>query len=559
MVQTVSIPGVGDLEFPDGMSQEDMAAAIEANFPEIHQPQPNMAQSSAQNAAQAPAESAPSADPEIERRKAQQPMAAAVAEPIASVLSGMAGASLGGLAGIGAGGYELGRQALSDEPINKDAAVDKASALSGRVQQAMTFQPRTEYGKEGLSALGGVMTSPYNPLNYGRVLNKYTGASDKLAESGYPAAATGVEIGADVLAGMGVGKAVGAGVKAAVGARDASIVRNATPTAEKLKTEARKIYDEIDSSGAVVNKSNVQSMASDIEAAVRKEGFNSKMHPSVSAALSELKNASKKDQPITQIDTLRKLAGDAAGSINKSEARLGKIVTGKIDDFLDNLDSSALIGGTLENVGTKYKDARGLWQRATKSEVLSRAMTKADNQASGFENGIRTQFRSILNNEKKSKMFTPEEKLAMEQVVKGTGAANTAKLIGKLGFGERQASNMLLGLGGAGAGAAVGGPVGMVAVPAVGQVSRQLAQKLTRNQAAMADQVVRAGKNGTAITRAYLANTPVTKRNSAELGELLMKRDVTVPTIQTTDKSILKLLEDAAYLTNAARQGEEDQ
>lgn len=36
MPQTVNVPGVGQLQFPDGMSQQDMAAAIQHNFPQIH-------------------------------------------------------------------------------------------------------------------------------------------------------------------------------------------------------------------------------------------------------------------------------------------------------------------------------------------------------------------------------------------------------------------------------------------------------------------------------------------------------------------------------------------
>ena len=42
MSQTVNVPGVGTLQFPDGMSQADMAAAIKKNFPEIHGPAPRM-------------------------------------------------------------------------------------------------------------------------------------------------------------------------------------------------------------------------------------------------------------------------------------------------------------------------------------------------------------------------------------------------------------------------------------------------------------------------------------------------------------------------------------
>jgi hypothetical protein len=37
MTQTVTVPGVGDLDFPDDMSQQDMANAIKHNFPQIHQ------------------------------------------------------------------------------------------------------------------------------------------------------------------------------------------------------------------------------------------------------------------------------------------------------------------------------------------------------------------------------------------------------------------------------------------------------------------------------------------------------------------------------------------
>ncbi len=36
MAQLVNVPGVGQLSFPDGMSQPDMAAAIQKNFPQIH-------------------------------------------------------------------------------------------------------------------------------------------------------------------------------------------------------------------------------------------------------------------------------------------------------------------------------------------------------------------------------------------------------------------------------------------------------------------------------------------------------------------------------------------
>jgi hypothetical protein len=38
VTQPINVPGVGVVNFPDGMSQQDMAAAIQKNFPQIHPP-----------------------------------------------------------------------------------------------------------------------------------------------------------------------------------------------------------------------------------------------------------------------------------------------------------------------------------------------------------------------------------------------------------------------------------------------------------------------------------------------------------------------------------------
>lgn len=332
-----------------------------------------------------------------------------------------------------------------------------------------------------------------------------------------------------------------------------SISAEAAPTIDALKEASRGIYKEIDDAGAVVSKDQVQSLSNDIYNTVRNEGFNKKIHPAVSAALDEFEEAAKYDQPITNIDTLRKVASNAAGSMDRSEARLGKLVINKIDGFLDNLDESALVGGDSIEIGSKYRDARQLWQRATKAEVIDKAISKAKNQASGFENGLRVQFRSILNNDKKSRSFTPEERAAMEKVVQGGGVENAAKLVGKLGFGEGQATNMLMGSLGAGAGAAVGGPAGAVAVPLIGQVSRGLAQKLTRNNAEMVSQIVRSGKDATGITRAYLAATPANKRSAMDLSELLLKMGAKDKIkIDTKDPELKTILSDTDYLLGLA-------
>ena len=145
----------------------------------------------------------------------------------------------------------------------------------------------------------------------------------------------------------------------------------------------------------------------------------------------------------------------------------------------------------------------------------------------------------------------------MQQVVRGGTAENLAKMIGRFGFSEGQASNMLMGSLGVAGGAAVGGPAGAVALPLIGQLSRGLAQKLTRKGAEAANQIVRAGNNAENITRAYLKAIPKGEQNAAELSELLLRPEISLKALQsrlaTLPKQHKKLISDAVFFANTFR------
>ena len=154
----------------------------------------------------------------------------------------------------------------------------------------------------------------------------------------------------------------------------------------------------------------------------------------------------------------------------------------------------------------------------------------------------------------------------MKEVVKGGPAENIAKALGKLGFSEGQSTSMLLGSLGVAGGAAVGGAPGAVAVPLIGQMSKTLAQKLTRNKAAGADMIVRAGKDGREITKAYLKATKPGERSAAELTELLLRPGVGLEKVKamlpSATKEQKKLIGDALYFAafiNSQKENEEEQ
>lgn len=354
------------------------------------------------------------------------------------------------------------------------------------------------------------------------------GAQSAATEAGLQAAEAGVggEFDtADVaIAGAGgaIGQKVGTSISTALEKRAIdSALRQGAPTSDVLKQRASAIYQQLDDSGITVQADELQNLSGKISRMVRSEGYSPRLQPKIAAVLDEIETASQGAQTIGQIDTLRKIAQSAASSMERSEARLGNMIIRQIDDFLDDLPETAIGGG--QAAGESFKQARGLWSRARKSEMLAEAFERAKNQASGFENGIRVQFRSILNNPKKMRGFTHDERAAIQQVVRGGSAENMLKALGKFGFTEGQASTMLLSSLGVAGGAALGGPGGAAVVPMVGQTAKVAAQKLTARNAAMADAMVRAGRDGRKIAAAYIKNVPRSQRSVEELMGLLIE------------------------------------
>lgn len=314
------------------------------------------------------------------------------------------------------------------------------------------------------------------------------------------------------------------------------ILKLAAPTTEELKDAAQVIYQQIDDIGVSVKPEAVSQFAGRAAEALRKAGFDAQSDPLVSRALDRI---SEIDGPINtgEITILRKLAQKATQSATPSEARLGRILTNEFDDFLTNLNPSQTVGGDVKGLGTLYKKAGELWKRSIKTDAIGDLFDKAELKVEaddvGFKRAIVSEFKTIINRNKKTKQFTDDEISDMKKVVKSGSAGSMLSFIGRLDLTQQQKANALVGVSTFGAGVAVGGPLGF-AVPGIGFVSRALADKLTRGKADFAQAIVAAGSDGREIVRQYLKRVPLEQRDSAELTQLLINRGADLGTIKST-------------------------
>lgn len=437
-------------------------------------------------------------------------------------LAGVVGSSIiaepiAGLAGIA--------QAIN--PFAEEGAGARAVEAT---REALTLEPRMPETRRALGTIGEVA----EPAAEGFEFVGDTLGSGTLELTGSPALAAAAKTaptalleaigGGAALRATKSGKLTGSQAFKAGEKQVSRALVESAPDIDVIKDASRAVYKEIDDIGAKVKPEAVNSMLKTVIRKARSENVDSVLTPKSARVVSQFVGELDKKQfrNIGDLDQLRKKAQIAAASADPSDARVGALMIDEIDSFMDNLPRQAFEGDAVNaaNVGSRYKTARKLWGRARRAELIQEAMDKAARDARGFENGMRNQLRAILNNKKRSRFFTKDELAAMDDVVKGSTEQNVLKLVGRLGFSEGQATNILGGL----AGTAVFGPV----APVVGQVSRGLAQRSTKKAAELSDAIVKAGPNAKKITEAYLKLTPPKQRSSIELSNIFLDSNVDI-------------------------------
>lgn len=489
----------------------------------------------------------------------------AILEPLKAITAGVAGTIGGGVAGL----YE----AVSTGDAEKGG--EAVNSITDEIQEE--YAPKTQAGQQGLEKVGGAFKmlsdiALHFPSKLAGAL-KLVESGDaeqakKFAEefqaspgkalgneafeaTGSPVAATIAESFPTLIAEIAGFKGVRIPGKAkpALSSNVDKAIKQAVPDLEAIRNKVTSTYNELDSLGVKVKSEIFDGFADSLINKLMKEGVDPDLTPKANALVRTLDEAKGTAKTATDLDQLRKKAQIAASSIDKPDARLGTLVIKELDQAIDGLATE---------IGGKFKQARDLHRRASKSQSILDMIENAESTASGLENGLRIEARKILKNRKKRRGFKEDEIKALKQIEQGTTMSNITKWLGKFGISEGQATSMLGASIGIGGGSALGsffGPAGAaaggIAIPALGQLAKKTAQKLTLNSTKYADELVRAGPNARSIVRTYLKHTPASKRSVKDLTELLLNPDVDVKLIKSLPSSspkTKKLVADAKFL-----------
>lgn len=254
------------------------------------------------------------------------------------------------------------------------------------------------------------------------------------------------------------------------------------PSSRSLFDESKDAFDRAKSNKAAISEDSFMGFLAGAERSVAGD-LEERLTPK---AIGVMNHLSKKIGHQHSIDDLHKNRQVIQGAMQNADSN-DKYVLGKIlsayDDYVDGIDVKDLAKGS---VGSSVKDLRSgmdLWKRGRKTELIEGAIDTAKNAASGFENGLRSEFRSILKSRKKRRNFNKEEIKVMQMVVQGETESNILKKIGKFGVGIGQQSNSLLSLIGGIFGTQLGGIEGGLATAAIGTLAQKGAEAATHNAA----------------------------------------------------------------------------
>lgn len=300
--------------------------------------------------------------------------------------------------------------------------------------------------------------------------------------------------------GLGLGAGIPA-LGAGAGQLAKSVVQKirppaAIPSVDAIKSAATASKDAAAQVGLAIEPGSFSTFASNLGRNLADEGIDPAIHPAATAAFKRIADAATSGTPlgVAETETLRKIAGAAAGSAVKDERRIGMIIKRALDDYIENLKPNEVVSGDPQRAASLLKDYRESWSRARKAEDVSEAVIKAERQAArsgtggNAENAIRQKISSILDSEKKSRGFTAEEKALMEQIVRGTRGQNALRQVGRLSPTTGGLSAML------NLGATVMNPA-MAAFGGAGLAAKTLADRGTRASVDRLDQLIRSGGN----------------------------------------------------------------
>lgn len=274
-------------------------------------------------------------------------------------------------------------------------------------------------------------------------------------------------------------------------AQRSMLARNATT--EDWRQTGQAAYQRADEAGVAVGPQAYNDFVAGIDDAIRNEPgglLHQALTPRSWAVYDELYSLAGRDQyTIQDLDVIRRLANAAATSVDRTDARTGRIIRNQLDDWFETLTPENIVAGDVAAASAALREARDAWGRYRRSELLDQIQERAEDAVganftqAGLQTALRQQFRALKRSRQFS-LFTLEEQAAINDIVRGAPLENALRRLGT--FAPRGFFSNVFALGGI-----MSMDPLMMGATAVGEVARRASGAMTENSVARLGDLVR--------------------------------------------------------------------
>jgi len=498
----IDIPKVGQIDFPDTMSESEINAASKRLYDEANIPEKSTLQRVGEIATRGAAQTIPGAMAGGAIAGPPGALVGSMALPIGDALNSLINMISGGVNKVT--GTNIGQLQMPSQ------VASQYLTRAGLAEPQSTGERMIEAGAGGISStlaqlpalmkLGAQAVSPVTR----EVSKRLAEAPGTQTAISAPAAAVGqyvTEATGSPLAGMLAGGATGG--LAGIRGRKAE----SAPTAAQLKDQASLAYKKSAEAGAVIKPESLEAAGNRIVNNVTsKIIIDPEVDTGAMAIIRRLQKTFDEPQTLEQLDLTRQFIRDeqAGGGRNSKFAR--ESLKG-FDDYIDSIGKKDIVAGDSAQAIGSLKTARDLWKRSNKTQIVEDLLESAELRSgnysqSGIENSLRQRLVKLADSED-MKFFTIGEQEAIKAAAKGGKVQNVLKWMGKL-----SPSSVIAAGAGSYIGASMFGPAGAVIAPAVGFASKQAATKMRLNAVQNLQDMIALGRMPEADARARLV--PIT-------------------------------------------------
>jgi hypothetical protein len=290
--------------------------------------------------------------------------------------------------------------------------------------------------------------------------------------------------------------------------RTEQFASRAAPTTDALFKAAEAAYKSPEVAALKLHPQTMAIFGDEAIAALEREGHDPLLAEKTFGLLEKAMKVPEGAQYVTanNFQTLRRKLGMAAKSSDPTERLVARAAMEKLDNFMANIPSNAVLEGDAGVASAKLADARGNYAAAMRSERLQDAVTYAEDRAASagiggnLENTTRQEVRKILNTPAKSRGLSDEEVSALRDYERGNFTRNSLRVATKILGGD----NPLMAAIHAGLAWPTSGL--SLAAPLTGYALKKINNAVSERQLGSLDELLRSRSPLAAQTRAAVIN-----------------------------------------------------